>query len=131
MAAAARGVDLSDPNLPLTIYTDCMAILNAVVRWRRGDFQPRLEDEKHQDILLDLLHNIRLRAAPTHFVWVGAHIRDPGNELADIEANLGLQSEKTLLELTTFPIALHSTATSTFPLLHAATWTPTVDKHAQ
>lgn len=31
MAAAARGVDLSDPNLQLTIYTGCMAILNAVV----------------------------------------------------------------------------------------------------
>eukprot|EP00961_Rhodomonas_salina_P272102 3677163-Rhodomonas_salina.1 len=49
MAAAARTLDIADPNEPLTIYTDCMSILNAVARWRRGDFQPRLEDEKHQD----------------------------------------------------------------------------------
>eukprot|EP00961_Rhodomonas_salina_P185603 2506050-Rhodomonas_salina.1 len=89
MAAAARALDLSDPNLPLTLHTDCMAILNAVARWRLGDFQPRLEDEKHQDILLELLHNLRMRAADTHFVWVAAHVGDSGNELADIEANLG------------------------------------------
>eukprot|EP00961_Rhodomonas_salina_P116494 1567966-Rhodomonas_salina.5 len=69
MAAAAMALDLADPNLPLTVYTDCMSILNAVVRWRRGDFQPRMEDEKHQDILLDLLKNLRHRASDTHFVW--------------------------------------------------------------
>eukprot|EP00961_Rhodomonas_salina_P079253 1065338-Rhodomonas_salina.2 len=108
-----------------------MAILNAVARWRRGDFQPRLEDEKHQDILIDLLRSLRLRAADTHFVWVAAHVGDQGNELADIEANLGTQSEDRMWELDTFPIALHSTATSTSPLLHAATWTPTVDRHAK
>eukprot|EP00961_Rhodomonas_salina_P254414 3437741-Rhodomonas_salina.3 len=42
MAAAARTLDLTDPNEPLTIYTDCMAILNAVILWRLGDFQPSL-----------------------------------------------------------------------------------------
>eukprot|EP00961_Rhodomonas_salina_P095553 1285351-Rhodomonas_salina.1 len=108
-----------------------MAILNAVARWQRGDFQPRLEDEKHQDILLDLLRHLWLRAADTHFVWVAAHIGDQGNELTDVEANQGTQSEEKPWEQDTFPIALHSTATSTFPLLHAATWTPTVDRHAK
>eukprot|EP00961_Rhodomonas_salina_P198284 2675269-Rhodomonas_salina.3 len=131
MAAAARALNLSYPNLPLTIYTDCMTILNAVARWRRGDFQPRLEDKKHQDILLYLLWSLWLRAADTHFVWVAAHVGNPGNELVDIEANLGAQSEDRMWELNTFPIALHSTMTSTFPLLHAATWTPTVDQHAK
>eukprot|EP00961_Rhodomonas_salina_P299539 3939014-Rhodomonas_salina.1 len=131
MAAAARTLDLADPNEPLTIYTDCMSILNAVARWRRGDFQPRMEDEKHQDVLLDLLKYLRRRGAQTHFVWIAAHIGDAGNEMADREANLGTHSEERLWDLDTFPIALHSTASSSFPLLHAATWTPTVDKHAK
>eukprot|EP00961_Rhodomonas_salina_P234475 3169103-Rhodomonas_salina.2 len=42
-----------------------------------------------------------------------------------------MQSEEQLWDLDTFPIALHSTATSSFQLLHTATWTPTVDKHAK
>eukprot|EP00961_Rhodomonas_salina_P078657 1057958-Rhodomonas_salina.4 len=41
IAAATRGSDLSDPNFPATLYTDCMALLNAIALWRRGDFQPR------------------------------------------------------------------------------------------
>eukprot|EP00961_Rhodomonas_salina_P253121 3420719-Rhodomonas_salina.1 len=63
-----------------------MSILNAVARWRRGDFQPRLKDEKHQDVLLDLLRSLRLRGAHTlaHFVWIAAHVGDAGNEWADI-----------------------------------------------
>eukprot|EP00961_Rhodomonas_salina_P231313 3124295-Rhodomonas_salina.2 len=131
MAAAARILDLADPTEALTIYTDCMSILNAVTRWRRGDFQPRIEDEKHQDVLLDLLKYLRRRGAQTRFVWIAVHIGDAGNEVADIEANLGTHSEERLWDLDTFPIALHSTASSSFPLLQAATWTPTVDKHAK
>eukprot|EP00961_Rhodomonas_salina_P083712 1124748-Rhodomonas_salina.2 len=72
-----------------------------------------------------------MRAANTHFVWIAAHVGDSGNELADIEANLGTQSEERLWDRDSFPIALHSIDSSTFPLLHAATWTPTVDRHAK
>eukprot|EP00961_Rhodomonas_salina_P058155 781842-Rhodomonas_salina.2 len=79
MAASARTLDLAYPNDPLTIYTDCMSILNAVALWRLGDFQPRLEDEKHQDVLLDLLRYLRRRGAQTHFVWITSHICDAGN----------------------------------------------------
>lgn len=54
------------------------------------DFQPLIEDEKHQDVLLDLLKYLLRRGAQTHFVWIAAHISDSGtgNEMADIEANL-------------------------------------------
>eukprot|EP00961_Rhodomonas_salina_P051149 686252-Rhodomonas_salina.1 len=90
-----------------------------------------MEDEKHQDLLLEFLLAIRNRAAPTHVIWVAAHIGDPGNELADIEADLGTRAEDHLWDLETTPISLYSTATSSFPLLHAATWTQTVDKHAR
>eukprot|EP00961_Rhodomonas_salina_P140481 1890364-Rhodomonas_salina.2 len=136
ITAAARGTvtELSDPNLPLTLYTGCMAILNAIARWQLGDFQPRIEDEKHKDVLLDLLKAIRQRAAPTHIIWVAAHwhVGDlRGNELADVKANLGTAAEERLWDLDTPPIALYSTATLCLPLLHTAAWTLPVDKHAR
>eukprot|EP00961_Rhodomonas_salina_P054516 732435-Rhodomonas_salina.1 len=69
MAATAQAMAHADQHLPLTLYTDCMAILNAIARWLRGDIQPRMEEEKHQDILTDLLHSIRRRTAATLVVW--------------------------------------------------------------
>eukprot|EP00961_Rhodomonas_salina_P294637 3934752-Rhodomonas_salina.1 len=90
-----------------------------------------MEEEKHQDILNDLLHSIRRRTAETLVVWVAAHIGDPGNELADMAANAGTREENCSWELDTCPIALHSISTSTFPLLHEANWTPTVDRHVR
>eukprot|EP00961_Rhodomonas_salina_P293623 3933903-Rhodomonas_salina.1 len=73
-----------------------MAILNAIARWLRGDFQPWMEEEKHQDILTDLLQAIRRRTETTLVVWVAAHISDPGNELADMAANAGTGEESIL-----------------------------------
>eukprot|EP00961_Rhodomonas_salina_P160450 2159918-Rhodomonas_salina.2 len=110
-----------------------MAILNAIARWRRGDVQPWMEEEKHQDILTDLLQAIRRRIETTLVVWVAAHIGDPGNELADMAANAGTGEESCSweLRLDTCPIALHSISTSTFPVLHEANWTPTVDSHVR
>eukprot|EP00961_Rhodomonas_salina_P237002 3203472-Rhodomonas_salina.1 len=61
---------------------------------RRLPLQPQMEDEKHQDLLLKFLLAIRNRAAPTHVIWVAAHIGDPGNELADIKADLGTGAEE-------------------------------------
>eukprot|EP00961_Rhodomonas_salina_P290534 3925756-Rhodomonas_salina.1 len=46
-------------------------------------------------------------------------------------ANAGTSEEDSSWDLDTCPIALHSIATSTFPLLHEANWTPTVDKHVR
>eukprot|EP00961_Rhodomonas_salina_P304015 3941448-Rhodomonas_salina.1 len=131
MAAVARAMAHADPHSPLTLYTDCMAILNAIARWCRGDFQPLMEEEKHQDILTDLLQAIRRRTETTLVVWVAAHIGDPGNELADMAANAGMGEENCSWDLDTCPIALHSISTSTFQLLHEANWTPTVDLHVR
>eukprot|EP00961_Rhodomonas_salina_P209258 2824484-Rhodomonas_salina.1 len=64
-----------------------------------------MEEEKHQDILIDLLNTLRRRTAPTLVVWVTAHIGDPGNELADM-------AKDCLWDLDTCPIALHSISTS-------------------
>eukprot|EP00961_Rhodomonas_salina_P304063 3941473-Rhodomonas_salina.3 len=103
MAAVARAMALADPHTPLTLYTDCMAILNAISLW----------------------------TAHTLVVWVAAHIGYPGNELANMAANAGTSEENSSWDLDTCPIALHSISTSTFPLLHEANWTPTVDRHVR
>eukprot|EP00961_Rhodomonas_salina_P122477 1649604-Rhodomonas_salina.2 len=131
MAAVARAMAQADPHLSLTLYMDCMAILYTISKWRRGDFQPRMEDKKHQDILTDLLHAILCCTESTLVVWVVAHIGYQGNELADMAANAGTSEDTCSWDLDTCPIALHSIATSTFPRLHKANWTLTVDKHAQ
>eukprot|EP00961_Rhodomonas_salina_P178312 2405010-Rhodomonas_salina.1 len=46
-------------------------------------------------------------------------------------ANAGTSEEHCSWDLDTCPIALHSISTSTFPRLHEANWTPTVDRHAR
>lgn len=46
-----------------------------------------------------MLRYLCRRGAPTHFVWIAAHIGDAGNEWADIEANLGAQSEELFWDL--------------------------------
>eukprot|EP00961_Rhodomonas_salina_P116785 1571808-Rhodomonas_salina.1 len=127
----ARVLQLSDPNTPLTVFTDCMAILNAIARWRRGDFQPRMEDEKHQDILLEILRALLRRGASTLIVWVAAHSGDPGNEAADQQADAGILSEDRHWEVELHPISLHSTNSHSFPVLHPANWTSTVDRHSR
>eukprot|EP00961_Rhodomonas_salina_P050716 680974-Rhodomonas_salina.11 len=131
MAAVARALATADKNTPLTLYTDCIAVLNTIAHWKHCDFQPCMEEERHQDILTDLLHSLQTRTAPTLVVWVAAHIGDPGNELAYMEANASMSEEDSSWDLDTCPIALHSISMSTFPLLHEANWTPKVDRHAR
>eukprot|EP00961_Rhodomonas_salina_P065883 885292-Rhodomonas_salina.1 len=108
-----------------------MAILKTIARWGLGDFQPCMEEEKHQDILTDLLTSLRCRTAHTLVVWVAAHIGDPGNKLAYMAVNACTSEENTSWDLNTCPIALHLISTSTFPLLHEANWMPTVDRHVR
>eukprot|EP00961_Rhodomonas_salina_P204052 2753441-Rhodomonas_salina.1 len=60
-----------------------------------------MEEEKHQDILTDLLHSLRARTASTLVVWVAAHIGNPRNELADMAANAGTSEEDSSWDLDT------------------------------
>eukprot|EP00961_Rhodomonas_salina_P126671 1707245-Rhodomonas_salina.1 len=64
-----------------------------------------MEDEKHQDLLLEFLRAIQNRAALTHVIWVAAPFGDPGNELAVFEADLGTGAEERLWDLETTPIS--------------------------
>eukprot|EP00961_Rhodomonas_salina_P136988 1842707-Rhodomonas_salina.1 len=83
----------NDVNKSLTLFTDSKSTLDILRRWTRGDFAPRPEDERHWDILQCLLANIRASKAGTTFIWVKAHSGDPCNEMADVYANVGTESD--------------------------------------
>lgn len=100
-------LNMANPRLPLMIYSDSMSALQLLMRWRRVDFAPRMEDEEHYDVVTALLDVIRARIAPTHFVWVKAHCGDPGNEVAGFEAGIGCCSKEILFQRTTELIALY------------------------
>jgi len=108
-----------------------MGLLSLLQRWTRGDFQPTLEEEIHVDVVEGLLAAVRRRRAETLVVWIESHCGDPGNEAADIEARAGTLEENARFDIETTPIALHSTSAPSFPVLHEASWTPTVERHAR
>eukprot|EP00961_Rhodomonas_salina_P142863 1923189-Rhodomonas_salina.1 len=86
MGGAAEVLVRAETGKSLTIFTDCMTLLQIVERWTRGDFAPSVEAEKHWDILTVILNRLRARTeagAQTLIVWVKAHACDVGNERAD------------------------------------------------
>jgi len=89
MAAAAMAVWDTPLDEPLTVITDSLSMLWILRQWRRRDFSYWIDQEQHDDILKSMLARIRVRTAPTTFVWCKAHAGNPGNELADTQANQG------------------------------------------
>mmetsp|Transcript_69333 Transcript_69333/g.144581 ORF Transcript_69333/g.144581 Transcript_69333/m.144581 type:complete len:1175 (+) Transcript_69333:2-3526(+) len=130
MAAIAWAThpDQADIDEDLTIFTDSKTTMDIVARWRRRDFAPRAQDEKHWDILQDLLENLLKRTAKTTFVWVKAHSGDVGNELADHWAGLGTSSDTFRWERETTPLALHRFTDGT--LISPSGWSKAASKQA-
>eukprot|EP00961_Rhodomonas_salina_P176207 2375373-Rhodomonas_salina.2 len=83
----------ANTDTPLTIDTDCMAVINMIARWRLGKRQPLMEEESHPDIMTAAIHALHARHAETLIVWVKAHAGDPGNEQAYAAAKAGALSE--------------------------------------
>eukprot|EP00961_Rhodomonas_salina_P200782 2708732-Rhodomonas_salina.1 len=108
MSAVAEAVTLADPTQSLTIFTDCLTLIQIVSRWTLADFTPYVESEGHWDILSVLLEGLRSRQAPTCMVWVKAHVGDYGNELADRAADQGCQSEDVRFHSPHTPFQLYS-----------------------
>eukprot|EP00961_Rhodomonas_salina_P045057 605054-Rhodomonas_salina.2 len=82
LAAVTSALQDADTDTPLTIYTDCMAVINMISRWRLGEKQPLMVGESHQDIMTAAIHALDARHTETLIVWVKAHAGDPGNEQA-------------------------------------------------
>eukprot|EP00961_Rhodomonas_salina_P207495 2800692-Rhodomonas_salina.3 len=59
MSAVAEAVALADPTWSLTIFTDCLTLIQIVSRWTQADFTPYVESEGHWDILSVLLEGLQ------------------------------------------------------------------------
>ena len=94
MAAGAMAVLTTPQDVPLTVFTDSLALLWLIRRWTREDFGFWIDREQHGDILQDMLDGMRARTALTHFVWVKAHAGNIGNEAADQLAHKGCVDEE-------------------------------------
>eukprot|EP00961_Rhodomonas_salina_P150969 2032927-Rhodomonas_salina.2 len=106
-----RGGRQSGQAKSLTVFTDCMTLLQIVTLWTRGDFTPYEEDEQHWDILSVLLQGLRERTAAgsqTLIVWVKAHVGDIGNEGADQAADRGCRSDDIQYDLITYPFRIYN-----------------------
>ncbi len=74
------------------------------------DFRKAAEEEVHWDILSDILWHLRQRISPTTLVWVKGHCGDPGNMMADWNADEGCHKEEVQFERELEPMAFHDIA---------------------
>eukprot|EP00961_Rhodomonas_salina_P303046 3941076-Rhodomonas_salina.2 len=128
MASATEEVTRSYPDQTLTIFTDCLTLIQIVTRWTRADFTPYVESEGHWDILSTLLEGLRSRRAHTRIVWVKAHVCYYGNELADSTANWGCRSEDVRFHRPHTPFQLYTM--EGYDILSPHGWNKKVLTHA-
>ena len=73
-AAALHGLlDFTAPGEDLLVFIDSLDLLQATMRWQKGDFCPRTDERSHMDILVPLVARLRQRADVTHLVKVKSH----------------------------------------------------------
>eukprot|EP00961_Rhodomonas_salina_P230411 3113720-Rhodomonas_salina.1 len=128
MGAAAEAVIRADQTKSLTVFTDCMTLLQIITWWMRGDFTP---GEKHWDILSTLLEGLCTRTeagSQTLIVWVKAHVGDVGKEMADKAADRGCTSDDIKFDHPTHPFLIY--AIDTDEQLSQHCWSNKVQKHS-
>eukprot|EP00961_Rhodomonas_salina_P053064 711823-Rhodomonas_salina.2 len=132
MGAAAEAVIRADQTKLLTVFTDCMTLLQIITQWTRGDFTPSVEAEKHWDILSALLEGLHARTeagSQTLILWVKAHNGDVGNEMADKAADRGCTSDDIKFDCPTHPFLIYAIYTDEQLSQHC--WSNKVWKHSR
>jgi ribonuclease HI len=129
LGAVALTLRRASRTIPLTILTDCMSCVLLVRRWARRDFRKAAEEEAHWDILGDILEHLRQRTAATTMVWVKGHCGDPGNTVADQNADEGCHREEEHFRRALEPMAFYSSVTGA--QLSPSGWTSKVETAAR
>ena len=77
----------------LTVFIDCLGLLQLLSRWGRADFWPGPQDIIHFDVLLPLLRLLRSWIAEVILVKIKSHSGCYHNDRADECASLGCESD--------------------------------------
>jgi len=77
----------------LTVFIDCLGLLQLISRWGRADFWPGPQDIIHFDVLLPLLRLLRSWLADVILVKVKSHSGCYHNDIADECASIGCESD--------------------------------------
>ena len=77
----------------LTVFIDCLGLLQLLSRWGRADFWPGPQDIIHFDVLLPLLRLLRSWLTDVTLVKVKSHSGCYHNDIADECASLGCESD--------------------------------------
>mmetsp|Transcript_35403 Transcript_35403/g.72869 ORF Transcript_35403/g.72869 Transcript_35403/m.72869 type:complete len:570 (+) Transcript_35403:200-1909(+) len=82
-AAMHMAVQNPDRSTTLTVFTDSMNVIHALMAWNTEEFTRDMRWQKHADILKLILEVINRRKAPTRIVKVKSHRGVAINEWAD------------------------------------------------
>jgi len=77
----------------LTLFIDCLCLLQFLSRWGRANFWPGPKEIPHFDVLLPLLRILREWTTVLVLVKVKSHAGCYHNKLADVRADAGRMSE--------------------------------------
>lgn len=106
LAAISICLDGTAPDRSLAILCDSTSALQRLRRFRSLDFQPPWHKVKDDDIVLAIVHRLRVRelaCARTVFVKVQGHSSDPLHTMADMLAVQGADKELDPDEQPVFP----------------------------
>ena len=59
-----------DPDTTLTILTDSMNVIHALMAWNTEEFTRDMRWQRHSDIIMEILTAINQRRAPTRIVKI-------------------------------------------------------------
>ena len=99
MGAVVLALRALPADQPATLLTDSLSALWIIRRWLRRDFGYCLDEERHPDVvreLISLLH--QRRAVRTDLVWIPSHVGEPGNEVVDGLAKRGVDAPHLILD---------------------------------
>lgn len=97
LTAAIEGLRQLPAGTEVLLRTDSQYVIKGCTEWRAGWERRGMKNSKGQEVAnQDLWHELwaEVDSRRVRFEWVKGHNGDPGNELADALANLGVDAHR-------------------------------------
>lgn len=97
LSAAIEGLRQVPAGTQVLLRTDSQYVIKGCTEWRSGWERKGMKNSKGQEVAnQELWHALwaEVDARRVRFEWVKGHNGDPGNELADALANLGVAGQR-------------------------------------